>query len=188
MEGSPETTVEELKKKARIRRTLEEQLAEKERKILELKAQAKILKRKQSAQKRKARARVLIQLGARWAAANKLENVEHLDPSSVPDSSFLHAPKEDPVSKRRNRFIQGVGVLLLCRCGINSNEKLDAMSDEEQKKFFRFIKKVEASMLRYQNWKDGDTGSYWSHWDGAWESFCKYPEDIFFERTKDSQK
>ena len=183
MEGSPETTVEELKKKARIRKTLEEQLAEKERKILELKAQAKILKRKQSAQKRKARARVLIQLGARWAALNKIEDVEHLDPSSVPDSSCLHVSIH-----RRGLFINRVGSSILDRCGIDSNEKIDAMSDEELEKFLRFLRKILPSIFRYRNWKDGDIGSYWSYWDDAWELFCKYPEDVFFERNKEPQK
>lgn len=181
------TTLGEVMKKKRIRKTLEEKLSEKEEQIQRLKAQAAILKRKQSAKRRKARARVLIQLGARWAAANKIEDVEHLDPASIPDSSFLPTPKADPATDRRRLFIKKVGENMLARSGIDSNAKVDAMSDEDQEKFLRFLSKMQASMLRYKNWTDGETGSFWGYWDDSWKLFCTYPEDVFFKREKNKK-
>lgn len=179
------TTPGEVLKKKRIRKTLEERLSEKEEKIQQLKAQAALLKRKQSAQRRKARARVLIKLGARWAAANKIEDVEHFDPSTVPDAAFLPKHEDpDPVDARRGVFIKKVGVNILIRCGIDSNAKADAMSDEEQEKFLRFLSKICPSIFRYKNWTDGEVASYWAYWDDAWQSFCTYSEDVFFERKK----
>lgn len=166
----------EEKTKTRVRKTLTEQIAEKEERIKALRAEAARLKRRASAKERKARTHLLIKYGAELFNALQIniddllkkENSEQVIRQQIEKQVILHT----------------IGNEILQKTGISA---ADLIADPRvNAQFFRFLQQADQLLFAHFP-KNADTGndaniclSYapWSHW---WILFKKneasFPKD-----------
>ena len=166
----------EEKTKKKDRKTLAEQIAEKEERIKALRAEAARLKRRASAKERKIRTHLLIKYGAELFNALQI-NIDDLLKKENPEQVIRQQIE-------RQVILHTIGNEILQKTGISAS---DLIADpKENAQFFRFLQQADQLLFAHFP-KNADTGndaniclSYapWSHW---WIRFKKneasFPKD-----------
>lgn len=166
----------EEKTKKRVRKTLTEQIAEKEERIKALRAEAARLKRRASAKERKARTHLLIKYGAELFNALQI-NIDELLKKENPEQVLQQQIEKQVI-------LHTIGNEILQKTGISAADLIDDPKVNAQ--FFRFLQQADQLLFAYfpsnaDTGKDADIRlSYapWSHW---WRLFKKneasFPKD-----------
>lgn len=180
-------------KKKRIRKTLQQQIESRQEKIAHEKAALSLLKRKQQAQKRRQRARLMFQIAEIVVKEKNIDLKPLLDDPAKNDHAekqvirekFLEnfknqlssAPVSAPAPAPNTEFISSVGkivLFILCRFTAEDLTSLD------KEKFINFLTKTTVLMTHRKNYQeDGEYGRYWDFWPNYWKAYSTHPENLF---------
>lgn len=196
-------------KKKRIRKTLQQQIESRQEKIAHEKAALSLLKRKQQAQKRRQRARLMFQIAEIVVKEKNIDLKPLLDDPAKNDHAEKQVIREKFLEKFKNQlssvpapapapvpapapddlntlFISMVGKTLLFRlCGFTDKD----LPSLDKEKFLRFLSKTAVLMTRRKNYQeDGEYGRYWDFWSNYWKSYSTHPENLFTFTTSTKSK